>query len=60
MCKSKEDNTNIQNQSNNRKRKTLRFTLPYKMAVATKRGSEFFKILGKIFPKMSNLSKIIY
>ena len=44
MYKSRENNTNIQNRSNNRKRKILWFTLPYNMAVATKIDF-FFKLL---------------
>ena len=42
IYKSREDNTNIQNKSNNRKKKILLFTPAYNMAVATKIGREFF------------------
>ena len=42
MYKSREDNTNIQKKSNNRKRRILWFTSPYNMAVASKIGWEFF------------------
>ena len=42
--KSREDNTNIQNKSNNRKRKILWFTPSYNMAVAIRIGEFFFNI----------------